>query len=371
MGTDLNRLATALTSDRFTVTTEPSALSRARCVIIAVPTPVDEHSTPDLLPLQAACATVVEQAVPGQVIILTSTTYVGCTSDFLVAGLKKRGLRVGQDIFVAFSPERIDPGNDHHTHEEVPRVVGGVSPRCTEEAARCLAGYVNTVHRVSSARAAELTKLYENSFRAVNIALANELSQVTRTFDLDIIEVIEAAATKPFGFMPFFPGPGVGGHCIPCDPHYLVWQLRAHRQRVPLIEQAMISISERPGYVIDRIRELLSDNNLPLMGTRILLVGVAYKPDVEDIRESPALEILHELQALGAKIYYHDPLVPSVRLSDGTVMYSVDAPGDTTTDLVVLHTVHRKVDLAWVDRDRPLLLDATYRQRDLSRRVTL
>jgi nucleotide sugar dehydrogenase len=367
---DMRRLQSALRGEGLDLSCDPAALRQARCVIIAVPTPIDDHLLPDLAMLRAACAMVVEQAVPGQVIILTSTSYIGSTDDLLVRPLTARGLTAGQDISVAFSPERIDPGTAHHAHEDVPRVVGGATPGCTERAAACLRGYVSTVHEVSSTGAAELTKLYENSFRAVNIALANELAEISRALELDVLEVINAAATKPFGFMPFFPGPGVGGHCIPCDPHYLMWQLRAKRRRLPVIETAMAAIAERPRHIADQVRAVLSAHGLGISGARVLLLGVAYKPDVADVRESPALEILAELRAAHADVGYHDPHIPTVRLPDGSVLRSVTNPAELPADIVVVHTLHQKLDLDWLTYSAPLVLDASYRLRDLPRRTT-
>jgi UDP-N-acetyl-D-glucosamine dehydrogenase len=368
---DRERLRTALRDTAaFTVTGDLSELTRSRVVIIAVPTPVDDHLLPDLSILRNACAQVVANAVPGQVLILTSTTYVGSTSDLLVTPLLSRGFSVGEDIHVAFSPERIDPGNDRHRHEDVPRVVGGVTPACAEAVSTALGAYAENLHVVSSPAAAEMTKLFENTFRAVNIALANELAEVSRTLKLDVIEVIEAAATKPYGFMPFFPGPGVGGHCIPCDPHYLLWQLRSSRQVAPVIEQSMAAIAGRPSRVVDRVREVLSLNGRGITGARVLVLGVAYKPDVEDVRESPALEIIARLREIGAQVTFFDELVPSLRLHDGSVMSSIARPAEIDTDIVVVHTLHSSTDVSWL-ADTPLILDTSYRLRDYPQRFAL
>jgi UDP-N-acetyl-D-glucosamine dehydrogenase len=364
---DRYRLHTALADGQFALTDDPASLSSARGLIIAVPTPVDDYMLPDLSILRAACATVLRHAVAGQTIILTSTTYVGTTQEMLVTPLNERGFVVGEDIFVAFSPERIDPGNDRHAHEEVPRVVGGVTDRCAGAAMQILGGYALTLHRVSSPAAAEMTKLFENSFRAVNIALANELAEISRTLNLDVLEVVDAAATKPYGFMPFFPGPGVGGHCIPCDPHYLLWQLRTSRLPTPIIGQAMAAIAGRPLRVVDRVREVLSVNSRGINGARVLVLGVAYKPDVEDIRESPALEILQGLRRAGAEIAFHDPLINTVRLHDGSTLTSIADPVRHKADIVVVHTLHQCLDLSWLE-DAPVILDTTYRLRDMPQR---
>ena len=357
---DLRRLAAALSSHTFSMAASADRLAEAATVIICVPTPVTEDRAPDLTAIRGASDTVVRTAVAGQTLILTSTTYVGSTRELLGQPLVERGLHPGRDLFVAFSPERIDPGNERHSHEDVPRVVGGLTGTCTERAAMALAGYVRELHVVSSAECAEFTKLHENTFRAVNIAYVNEMSVAARALNLDITEVIGAAATKPFGFMPFTPGPGVGGHCIPCDPHYLLWQLRAADYRLPLIEQAMTAIEERPLQVVERIRGALAEADKTLAGADVLIVGVAYKPDVQDVRESSALVIIETLLAAGAHVRYVDPYVPRLALRDGTVLYSVDNPADGHTDLVLLHTHHSDSTLDWLPQTS-LLLNATYR----------
>ncbi|GAA2823175.1 nucleotide sugar dehydrogenase [Kitasatospora paracochleata] len=366
---DHERLTAAVRDPRLTLTTDPAALAAADTVIVCVPTPVDAHLVPDLDALAAACATAVAHAVPGQLLMLTSTTYVGTTRDLLVGPLTARGFTVGEDIHVAFSPERIDPGNAHHAQDSTPRVVGGATERCTELAAEVLLRTAPSVHRVTSPETAEMSKLYENTFRAVNIALANEFADNCRSLSLDPLEVIDAAATKPYGFMPFYPGPGVGGHCIPCDPHYLLWQLRRLRIASPLVDTAMTAIAGRPRQVVGRVRELLGERGRPVAGARILLVGVSYKPGVADLRESPALEILEELADLGAEVSFHDPLVTRARLH-GKLADSVVEPAAETWDLVVVHTVHPGSDLGWLT-GQSAVLDATYRLTDLPSRAVL
>lgn len=362
---DRERLRAA--GDALAVTADPAAAAAADAVLICVPTPVNRHLVPDLGALSAACTAAVAHARPGQTIVLTSTTYAGSTRDMLAAPLAARGLRVGTDVFVAFSPERIDPGNDRHAHEDVPRVVGGVTPRCAERAAAVLGRYAERIHRVSSADAAEMTKLLENTFRAVNIALVNEFADAAGVLGLDVMEVIEAAATKPYGFMPFFPGPGAGGHCIPCDPHYLLWQLRRDRLHPPVVAAAMTAIAARPRQVVERARQVLSDAGQGLAGADVLVLGVAYKPGVEDLRESPALEIIDGLLAAGADVAYHDPRVPELVTGGGTKLASV-VP--RPADLVIAHTPQPGVDLAALPHDQ-LVLDATYRFPGAARRVAL
>ena len=250
---DIARLETALAEQSLVVSGSAEAIGQAATVIICVPTPVDRHLVPDLRALRGACGTVVSHATDGQVIVLTSTSYVGTTRDLLVRPLVQRGFSVGKDLYVAFSPERIDPANEKYPQEIVPRVVGGVTTDCTERAAAAIGTYAHRVHPVSSPEAAELTKLLENTFRAVNIAMINEIADLSDTLGIEITEVIDAASTKPYGFMPFTPGPGVGGHCIPCDPHYLLWQLKESRVALPVVEQAMTSIAQRPRQVVRRV----------------------------------------------------------------------------------------------------------------------
>ncbi|MBE1547968.1 nucleotide sugar dehydrogenase [Mycobacterium sp. OAS707] len=335
-------------------------LSGADTVAICVPTPVDQHRAPDLGALASACATVVDYARPGQLLLLSSTTYVGCTRDFLIEPLRRRGLLVGRDIAVAFSPERVDPANERFPADRVPRVVGGASASCAAKASQVVARIAAEVYVVSSAEAAEMTKLYENTFRAVNIALANEMASVSRALDLDAMEVIEAAATKPYGFMPFYPGPGVGGHCIPCDPHYLLWQLRALHHRAPLVEEAMSCIDARPAEVVRRCADVLGQHGKALRTASVHVVGVTYKAGVADLRESPALQILSSLDALGVHVSYSDPYVPRVNLPGGLRFDNVEEPATTAPDLVLVHTLHPDVDHRWL-ADQPIVLDATYR----------
>jgi UDP-N-acetyl-D-glucosamine dehydrogenase len=360
LDSDRDRLRVALDGDAFELATNPVLLRNAAAVVVCVPTPIDDHLLPDLAILRSACAAVVAQAVPGQTIVLTSTTYVGTTNELLVGPLEARGLVVGQDVFVAFSPERIDPGNDRHRQGDLPRIVGGSTPACTEHAVEALKSTAGRLEVVSSPESAEMAKLLENTFRAVNIALANEVADACKVLGLDVMEVIAGAASKPYGFMPFYPGPGVGGHCIPCDPHYLLWQLRKHRLATPVIEQAMVGIAARPGKVVDRSRAVLGEAGLGVTGSRILVLGVTYKPDIDDVRESPALTVIPGLMAAGALVEYHDPHVPQLRLPDGTVLEHAADALESSYDLVVVHTAHSTTPTDWVLR-QPLVLDTTYR----------
>jgi UDP-N-acetyl-D-glucosamine dehydrogenase len=370
LDTDHERLRRHVNTSDLRLTSTAQDLAEAEVLIICVPTPVDEHLVPDLRALSSACATVVAHARPGQLILLTSTTYVGTTRDLLVEPLAARGLRVGQDVFVAFAPERIDPGVSAHAQETTPRVVGGVTSECANRAVGVLRVISPLVHVVSSAEAAEMTKLLENSFRAVNIALANEMADVCRTLSLDVVEIIEAAATKPYGFMPFYPGPGVGGHCIPCDPHYLLWQLRAQRVGAPLVDKAMTAIAARPAQVAARVERVIAETGRSLVGARVLLLGVSYKPSVADLRESPALEIMERLRIGGAQVFYSDPYVGSFAHA-GILYRHVERPEEEIWDAVLVHTLHPDMGTAWLETSNVTVLDASYRLTEATNRAVV
>lgn len=368
LDSDRFRLRQAMSGERLHLTTDLTMLARVDVVIVCVPTPVDEHLVPDLTALRAACATVVAHARPGQCLMLTSTSYVGTTGDLIVRPLQRRGMEVGTDVHVVFSPERIDPGRVTHQQESVPRVLGGVTEACARRGAEIVAGIAPVVHVVSSPEAAEFTKLYENTFRAVNIAFANEMADIAGHFALDITEVIDAADSKPFGFMAFRPGAGVGGHCIPCDPHYLLWDLRARRAGAPVVEAAMSRIAARPGQIVARVVEALAAQGQRIVDARVAVVGVSYKPNVQDVRESPALEIIAALRAVGADVSFVDPLVATLVLADGENVPRIERPADSTWDIAIVHTVHRESDVNWLDAV-PVVLDATYRLPPAGNRI--
>ncbi|HEX2418891.1 MAG TPA: nucleotide sugar dehydrogenase [Micromonosporaceae bacterium] len=353
-------LDNAVRGDGFRLTTDPTAVRHADAVVICVPTPIDRHRLPDLGPLQTACASVVRHARPGQVIVLTSTSFVGTTRELLIGPLARRGLNIGTDICVACSPERIDPGVDNHRQHETPRVIGADTPHCVERAATVVGCLTDQMFAVGSPEVAELAKLYENLFRAVNLALANEIADICGVLDLDPVEVTAAAATKPYGFLGCLPGPGVGGHCIPCDPHYLLWQLRQVALPTPLTELAMTAIAQRPQRVVRRTAEVLSEAGIPLAGARVVVVGVSYKPGVRDLRGSSAVEIVAGLLRRGVQVSYHDPLVPELRLATREVLHSELDPAAVDWDLALIHTLHPGVDYTWA-ADCSLVLDATYR----------
>jgi UDP-N-acetyl-D-glucosamine dehydrogenase len=368
LGCDQRRLRRALLDGgRFRLTSDTALLPSADALLICVPTPVDEHFVPDLTALRAACATVVGQARPGQLIVLTSTTVVGATRELLVDPLQARGLAVGRDVQVAFSPERIDPGRPDHLPRHTARVVGGATDSCTQRAHHLLSRLTDAgVHAVRSLEVAEMVKLHENAFRAVNLALANELAAASRAFGLDPLEVIDAAATKPYGYLRHLPGPGVGGHCIPCDPHYLLWQLRERRVAAPVTEQAMAAIAARPGEVAARIVAALAELGRAVRGARVIVVGVSYKPGVADLRSSPALEIIGYLRGKGADVHYWDPLVPVLPLDGGALTSEAD-PRGADYDLALVHTLQPAGGHDWV-RWCPVVLDASYGYLDAPHR---
>lgn len=356
-----------LAGDGFALTDRIEALDAADLVLICVPTPVDEHHLPDLEILRGACAAVVAHARQGQTLVLTSTTYVGSTRELLVEPLQERGLKVGEDVCVAFAPERIDPGVAGHEQLQTPRVIGGVSETCFRRAAELLRHTCKHLHRVSSPEAAEMVKLHENTFRAVNIALAFEIAEACRTHGLDPVEVIEGAASKPYGFMAHYPSAGVGGHCIAVDPHYLLHPLRERGRPARVAEEALRKLAGRPRHVAWRAHEVLVELDRRMAEARILVVGVSYKSGVADTREAPAVEILSRLRAEGAHVDYHDPLVPELTL-DGEVLRAVDPDprrdgagfGPEDYDLAIVATVHPDHDYGWLSRCEAVL-DCTYR----------
>jgi UDP-N-acetyl-D-glucosamine dehydrogenase len=366
-----------LATDGFLLTEQIEALDVADLVLICVPTPVDERRLPAPEILREACAAVVAHARIGQTLVLTSTTYVGTTRELLVEPLAERGLRVGEDVFVAFAPERIDPGVAGHEQLKTPRVIGAVSETCFRRASELLRHTCESLHRVSSPEAAEMVKLYENTFRAVNIALAFEMAEACRTHDLEPIEVTDGAATKPYGFLAHYPSAGVGGHCIAVDPHYLLHPLRERGRPALVSEEALRKLAGRPRHVAWRAHEVLVELDRRLSDAWVLVVGVSYKPGVADTREAPAVEVIARLRAEGAHVDYHDPLVPELEL-DGELLCAVDPdPRRWTTedsvdprsvggfgpedyDLTILATVHPDHDYGWLNRC-PAVLDCTYR----------
>src|SRR5437870_11557220 len=352
------QLQALLRAGRYNATTEPAILAESDAVIICVPTPLRKSKDPDISYVVAASKETATRFRPGQLIILESTTYPGTTEELLLPLFQANGARVGEDVFLAFSPERIDPGNPTFKVKDIPKVVGGVTPACTRLAAALYGEIVPRVHQVSSPKVAELAKLYENVFRNVNIALANEFALMCRRLGVSTKEVIDAAATKPFGFMPFYPGPGIGGHCIPVDPLYLSWKLRLDGYESRFIALADEINRAMPSYVVEVTAEALNRQRRCLNGARILALGVAYKRGVGDIRESPALEILEKLREAGADVSYADPRVPSVVI-DGALLKATEltAEGLTSSDCVLILTDHPEFDYRQIVELAPLVVD--------------
>src|SRR5580765_7820254 len=316
-------VAAAVRAGTLHATTDMSRLGAMDAIDICVPTPLRKTKDPDLSYVVKAVEAAAATLRRGQLVILESTTYPGTTDEVVQPMLEAQGLKADEDFFLAFSPERVDPGNAKFNTRNIPKVVGGLGAASTEAAAALYGSTVDTVVQVSSTRVAEMVKLLENTFRAVNIGMVNELALMCHRMDIDVWEVIDAAKTKPFGFMPFYPGPGLGGHCIPIDPHYLSWKARQHGFECRFIELAGHVNSSMPDYVVERVAEALNTARKPINGSSILLVGVAYKKDVNDMRESPALDILELLARRGARVSYADPWVPQLK-HDKQALTSVD-----------------------------------------------
>ena len=345
----------------FEPTTDFERLGEADCISICVPTPLDRNSEPDLTYVRDTTQTIAQHLRPGQLVILESTTYPGTTEELMLPLLQATGLVVGRDFFLAYSPEREDPGNTRYTIRNIAKVAGGVTPDCTDLVAAYYERIFDEVVRVSTPAAGELTKLLENIFRSVNIALVNELKILCNRMGIDIWEVIDAAATKPFGFMPFYPGPGLGGHCIPIDPFYLSWKAREYEFRTRFIELAGEINTAMPNYIVQRVFEALNQQGTPLNGARILVLGVAYKKDVDDTRESPAMRLIELLQGHGAHVDYNDPHVPhlpKLRRYDLRMSSVALTPDDLPRyDCVLIVTDHSAYDYDFIVRHARLVLD--------------
>ena len=327
-------------------------------VSICVPTPLRKTGDPDLSFIISSVQSIIPALHKEMVVILESTTYPGTTREMLLPEFEAAGFRVGEDLFLAFSPERVDPGREDWTTVNTPKIIGGITKACTEVAATMYEQAMETVVRVGSSEVAEMTKLLENTFRAVNIALVNEMALMCDRLGIDVWEVINAAATKPFGFMKFTPGPGLGGHCIPIDPLYLSWKLKSVKYNARIIDLASEINTSMPRYVVHRIQDLLNKKTKPIQGSRILILGVAYKPNISDTRESPALDVIGLLLEKGADVQYYDPFVPSIE-HEGWGLESVPELGSAVrnADCVVIITDHEAVDYESVAQDAPLIFD--------------
>jgi UDP-N-acetyl-D-glucosamine dehydrogenase len=350
---------------KLVATGDFSRLSQCDAIIICVPTPLRKTKDPDMSFIISAGEEIKRHLRPGQLIVLESTTYPGTTDEVLLPMLEETGHKLDQDFLLAFSPERVDPGNPKFQTANIPKVVGGVSKDSTEIAGLLYSQIVNEVHKVSSARVAEACKLWENTFRAINIGMANEMARLCNTLNIDTWEVVRAAATKPFGFMPFYPGPGIGGHCIPLDPHYLSWKARQHGFDSQFISLAEKINSGMPAYVVSLISDALNNERKAVKGSKILILGVAYKKDIDDMRESPALSIIDLLRARGADVSYHDPFVAEVTfdhaytIGDGEPLRNIELTDSAISeaDCVVICTDHSAVDYNRVCRLGKLIVD--------------
>ena len=351
-------LAGLVTAGRLTATDDVAALKDVDAILICVPTPLGKSKEPDISYIVSAADAVAGVIRRGQLVVLESTTYPGTTQEILLPRFQARGLRAGEDFFLAFSPERIDPGNRRYTLREIPKVVGGLTPACLELAATLYARITRQVVPVSGPETAEMVKLFENTFRSVNIALVNEFAIMCRRLGISVWEVIGAAATKPFGFMPFYPGPGLGGHCLPSDPHYLSWRVRLEGYEPRFIAFADEINRQMPTYVVQLVTDALNERGRAVRGARILALGVAYKANVADTRDSPAIEILQTLLTKGAAAVYHDPFVPSLTLERTTLESIAWRDADLAgRDLVLILTPHNGYDWGAIVREARLVID--------------
>ena len=358
-------VASFVADGKLRATQSLAAVGELDTINICVPTPLRKNKDPELSYVIAAVEVIRNHIRAGQLIILESTTYPGTSREVVLPILEESGLKVGRDFFLAYSPERVDPGNRTFHTRNIPKVVGGVTPRCTESAVFFYRQFIENVFSVSSTDCAEMVKLLENTFRSVNIALANEMALTCHSFGIDVWEVIEAAKTKPFGFMPFYPGPGLGGHCIPVDPYYLTWKARMKGCEPRLIELAGHINSQMPAFVVRGITDALNEKRKCLNGAKILALGVAYKRDTNDVRESPSLQILMALQEKGAVIHYTDPYIPTVAVMEKTLR-SVDLSPEIlqAMDLVAILTDHSDFDYAMVREYSPLIFDTRNALKD-------
>jgi len=352
---------------KLSATSDYAAVGEADVIVVSVPTPLNKTGDPDVSFIMHAFEEIRNRQRPGQLVILESTTYPGTTYELVLPKLESGGLKVGEDFYLAFSPERVDPGNPVYTITNTAKVVGGMTPACTEIASLFYQQFINEVVPVSSTQTAEMAKLLENTFRSVNIALVNEVALMCDRLGVDVWEVIDAAGTKPFGFMPFYPGPGLGGHCIPIDPHYLAWKLRTLNFHSRFIELAGEITRSMPAHVVSKVGDALNQFEKSIRGSNILVLGITYKPDVADIRESPALDIMVMLEAKGASVSYNDPFIPEISV-DGLEMSSTDLTVELlgSTDCVVIATNHGEYDAEWIVEHSGCLVDTRNATKGIS-----
>ena len=356
---------------RLQATTEFAAVASCDCVCIAVPTPLDAHQQPDISYVRSSAESIMPYMHRDMLVVLESTTYPGTTEELLKPILEKSGLKCGVDFFLAFSPERVDPGNLIYKTKNTPKVVGGVTPECTDIAATLYEAVLEApVHRVSSPAVAEMEKILENTYRNVNIGLVNELAMLCDRMGINIWEVIDAAKSKPYGFQAFYPGPGLGGHCIPLDPYYLSWKAREYGFHTSMIESSMMINDRMPEYCAERAMNILNEHKKAMNGAKVLVLGVAYKQDIDDYRESPAIRVIDSLRKLGAQVSYYDPFVPEYRhggaVEKGLPTLTVQALEEA--DLVMVTTAHTAVDYDFVARHADLVFDTKNVMKSVQKR---
>ena len=350
-----------LKSGNFTATSDMSQIRKADAVLICVPTPLTENREPDMQYVEGSCRTIAKYLRKGHLISLESTTYPGTTRELMKPILEETGLKAGKDFYLAFSPEREDPGNKQYSTRTIPKVVGGVTPKCRQLAYQLYSLAIQKMVPVSSVEAAEATKILENVYRCINIAMVNELKMVFDRMGIDIWEVIRAASTKPFGYHPFYPGPGLGGHCIPIDPFYLTWKARQYGMATRFIELAGEINTGMPNYVVHKVMEALNERKKSLKGSKVLVLGLAYKPDIDDVRESPSLELIELLKERGAKVDYNDPYIPKTHKMREYDLKMTSRPLSAAMlrgyDCVLISTNHSTYDYGWIVRHSKLVVD--------------
>jgi UDP-N-acetyl-D-glucosamine dehydrogenase len=359
-------VASLVEAGKIRATTDFSVIRELDTINICVPTPLRKTKDPDMSYIVSACQEIAKYFHPGMLAILESTTYPGTTEEVVLPMLASSGLEVGRDFFLCFSPERVDPGNPRFQTRNIPKVVGGVTAACTEMGTLFYGQALDHVVPVSSTQVAEMVKLLENTFRMINIGLVNEMAIMSDRMGINIWEVIDAAATKPFGFMPFYPGPGLGGHCIPIDPFYLSWKTRQAGIEARFIDLAGYINGQMPHFVVDKIQSALNDSGKPVKGSYVHVLGVAYKRDIDDVRESPALDIIHLLKRRGAKVTYSDPFVPSIRIEDEH-LFAMEDPGAVgEADCTVIVTDHSNADYPGIVSRAKLIVDTRNALRGVS-----
>lgn len=367
-------LETIVKSGLLSATTDFSNVAAADCVCICVPTPLDEHQQPDISYVKSSAESIVPYMHKEMLIVLESTTYPGTTEELLKPIFESSGLKCGEDFFLAFSPERVDPGNLIYKTKNTPKVTGGITPQCTEVAAAMYESILQApIYRVSSPAVAEMEKILENTYRNINIGLVNELAMLCHKMGISIWEVIDAAKSKPYGFQAFYPGPGVGGHCIPLDPYYLSWKAREYGFHTSMIESSMMVNDRMPEYCAERVSKILNHHNKNLKDSKILFLGVAYKQDIGDYRESPAIKLMDEIEKEGAKVVYHDSFVPEFQEHGKKRTGEVELTSELieSADLVIITTAHTNIDYSTIQRHAKLIFDTKNAMKNIKNRENI